>query len=60
MLHIRLFFIALLSLLICSNVTIAQPHYSTTDFFVANGPLQLQVRKVTENIYSSHKRNPYY
>jgi pimeloyl-ACP methyl ester carboxylesterase len=58
MLHKRLFLIAFFALFICSNITIAQPHYSTTDFFVANGPLQLQVRKVTENIYSAHKKKP--
>lgn len=36
----------------------AQSNYTTTDFFVPNGDLQLQVRKVTEGTYSSRRKIP--
>jgi pimeloyl-ACP methyl ester carboxylesterase len=36
----------------------AQSNYTTTDFFVPNGSLQLQVRKVVETTYSSRRKLP--
>ncbi|MFD0793279.1 alpha/beta hydrolase [Mucilaginibacter litoreus] len=51
-----LLFLAFIS--ISTVPVMAQSHYTTTEFFVQNGPLQLQVRKITENIYSSRKKIP--
>lgn len=48
----------LFSLLLNIQTGWAQSHYSTSDFFVPNGDLQLQVRKVTEDTYSSHRKIP--
>jgi pimeloyl-ACP methyl ester carboxylesterase len=36
----------------------AQSNYTTTDFFVPNGTLQLQVRKIVETTYSSRRKLP--
>jgi pimeloyl-ACP methyl ester carboxylesterase len=45
-------------LLLCTFSVSAQSNYITTDFFVPNGDLSLQVRKVTENTYSSRRKIP--
>ncbi|RFZ83319.1 alpha/beta hydrolase [Mucilaginibacter terrenus] len=41
-----------------NSIATAQPQYTTTDYLVQNGDLQLQVRKVTENLYSSRRKIP--
>ncbi|TWR26457.1 lysophospholipase [Mucilaginibacter pallidiroseus] len=55
--YIYLVLIAALSFFDISN-GYAQSSYTSTDFFVPNGDLQIQVRKVTENTYSSRKKKP--
>ena len=45
-------------LLLCNASAWAQSNYIATDFFVPNGDLNLQVRKVTENTYSSRRKIP--
>jgi pimeloyl-ACP methyl ester carboxylesterase len=45
-------------LLLCAFSVSAQSNYITTEFFVPNGDLSLQVRKVTENTYSSRRKIP--
>ncbi|MEO7211378.1 alpha/beta fold hydrolase [Mucilaginibacter sp.] len=50
---------ALICALLCNMGTAsAQSNYTTTDFFVPNGALQLQVRKIVETTYSSHRKLP--
>ncbi|MBD1366265.1 alpha/beta fold hydrolase [Mucilaginibacter sp. ZT4R22] len=46
------------ALLFNSGTASAQSNYTTTDFFVPNGTLQLQVRKVVETTYSSRRKLP--
>jgi pimeloyl-ACP methyl ester carboxylesterase len=47
-----------LALLFNASAGFAQSEYSTTEFFVPNGELQLQVRKITEVTYSSKRKIP--
>lgn len=54
-----LFFLALVvALLFNTGTASAQDNYTTTDFFVPNGSLQLQVRKIVETTYSSRRKLP--
>lgn len=46
------------ALLFTLSAASAQSNYTTTDFFVTNGPLQLQVRKIVETTYSSRRKLP--
>ncbi|OOQ59188.1 alpha/beta fold hydrolase [Mucilaginibacter pedocola] len=48
----------LLAFLFSCNTASAQSNYTVTDFFVPNGTLQLQVRKVVETTYSSRRKLP--
>nr|WP_294944359.1 alpha/beta fold hydrolase [uncultured Mucilaginibacter sp.] len=48
----------IIALLLNAGTTLAQSNYTTTDFFVPNGALQLQVRKVVETTYSSRRKVP--
>jgi pimeloyl-ACP methyl ester carboxylesterase len=48
----------IVALLLNAGTTSAQSNYTTTDFFVPNGVLQLQVRKVVETTYSSRRKVP--
>lgn len=49
----------LLFLTLCYNgIAAAQQQYTTTDYFIQNSDVQLQVRKVTENLYSSRRKIP--
>ncbi|TFF33862.1 alpha/beta fold hydrolase [Mucilaginibacter psychrotolerans] len=46
------------ALLFTVRTATAQSNYTITDFFVPNGPLQLQVRKIVETTYSSRRKLP--
>jgi pimeloyl-ACP methyl ester carboxylesterase len=46
------------ALLFNTGTASAQSNYTTTDFFVPNGTLQIQVRKVVETTYSSRRKLP--
>jgi pimeloyl-ACP methyl ester carboxylesterase len=51
--------LALICALLFNIFTVsAQSNFITTDFFVPNGELSLQVRKITENTYSSQRKLP--
>ncbi|RWY55567.1 alpha/beta fold hydrolase [Mucilaginibacter gilvus] len=54
-----LYFLALVfALLLNTGTASAQSNYTTTDFFVPNGTLRLQVRKIVETTYSSRRKLP--
>lgn len=54
----RLYFILLLFTIWFSTPASAQSNYTITDFFVPNGDIRLQVRKITETTYSSRRKIP--
>lgn len=54
----RKFLLLLLIIGACPFVVNAQSNYVTSDFFVPNGGLQLQVRKVVEKTYSPSRKIP--